>query len=175
MDKLFRHLPFVFNFLKWPPHCQPHPGLTFVSSATAFSGSPWQWSLPFSLFLGHMIDEAVITPLPSHVFSPSLSVVSKKVGSAEVLGDVSTGVFRPLLPARFRSAALLSLHNIHHPGVRATRRLICSSFCWQKMGVLCPLWPATMLAMSEGKGASPRVAPGCPHSGSGSSFLAHPC
>jgi len=41
--------------------------------------------------------------------SPSLSVVSKKVGAADVLGDVSTGVFRPLLPARFRSAAVLSL------------------------------------------------------------------
>jgi hypothetical protein len=52
-----------------------------------------------------------------------------------VLGDVSTGVFRPLLPARFRSAAVLSLHNIHHPGVKATRRLICASFCWPKMGL----------------------------------------
>ncbi len=66
--------------------------------------------------------------------SPSLSVVSKKIGTAEVLGDVSTGVFRPLLPARFRSAAVLSLHNIHHPGVRASRHLVCASFCWPKMG-----------------------------------------
>ncbi len=47
--------------------------------------------------------------------SPSLSVVSKKVGAVKVLGDVSTGVFRPLLPARFRTAAVWSLHNIHHP------------------------------------------------------------
>ncbi len=53
--------------------------------------------------------------------SPSLSEVTKKIGAAEVLGDVSTGVFRPLLPARFRSAAVLLLHNIHHPGVRASR------------------------------------------------------
>jgi hypothetical protein len=67
--------------------------------------------------------------------SPSLSVVSKKVGPAEVLGDVSTGVFRPLLPARFRVAAVLSLHNIHHPGVRASRRLVCASFCWPRMGI----------------------------------------
>jgi hypothetical protein len=66
--------------------------------------------------------------------SPSLSVVSKKIGTVEVLGDVSTGVFRPLLPARFRTAAVWSLHNIHHPGVRASRRLVCSSFCWPKMG-----------------------------------------
>jgi hypothetical protein len=67
--------------------------------------------------------------------SSSLSVVSKKVGAVEVLGDVSTGVFRPLLPARFRTAAVLSLHNIHHPGVKATRRLVCASFCWPKMGL----------------------------------------
>jgi hypothetical protein len=66
--------------------------------------------------------------------SPSLSVVSKKFGTVEVLGDVSTGVFRPLLPARFRTAAVWSLHNIHHPGVRASRKLVCSSFCWPKMG-----------------------------------------
>jgi len=43
-------------------------------------------------------------------------------------------VFRPLLPARFRTAAVWSLHNIHHPGVRASRRLVCSSFCWPRMG-----------------------------------------
>jgi hypothetical protein len=67
--------------------------------------------------------------------SPSLSVVSRKYGAADVLGDVSTGTFRPLLPARFRFAAVLSLHNIHHPGVKASRRLVCSSFCWPKMGV----------------------------------------
>jgi len=67
--------------------------------------------------------------------SPSLSVVSKEVGPVEILGDVSTGVFRPLLPARFRTAAVWSLHNIHHPGVRASRRLVCSSFCWPRMGV----------------------------------------
>jgi hypothetical protein len=63
-----------------------------------------------------------------------VSVVSKKIGAVEVLGDVSTGVFRPLLPARFRTAAVWSLHNIHHPGVRASRRLVCASFCWPKMG-----------------------------------------
>jgi hypothetical protein len=39
------------------------------------------------------------------------------------------------LPARFRTAAILSLHNIHHPGVKATRRLVCASFCWPKMGL----------------------------------------
>ncbi len=83
--------------------------------------------------------------------SPSLSVVSKKVGAVEVLGDVSTGTFRPLLPARFRSAAVLSLHNIHHPGVRATRRLVCESFCWPKMGVFVSALTRNCLHCQRGK------------------------
>jgi hypothetical protein len=70
--------------------------------------------------------------------SPSLSVVSKKVGAVDVLGDVSTGVFRPLLPARFRSAAVWSLHNIHHPGVKASKRLVCASFVGRKWGFSFP-------------------------------------
>ncbi len=83
--------------------------------------------------------------------SPSLSVVSRKMGAADVLGDVSTGTFRPLLPARFRSAAVLSLHNIHHPGVRATRRLVCSSFCWPKMGSFVSALTRNCLHCQKGK------------------------
>ncbi len=33
---------------------------------------------------------------------------------------ISTGSFRPLLPAVFRTAAICTLHEIHHPGLRAT-------------------------------------------------------
>jgi hypothetical protein len=38
--------------------------------------------------------------------------------------------FCPLLPLQFRTAAFLSLHNIAHPGVRASCRLVSSRFCW---------------------------------------------
>jgi hypothetical protein len=86
-------------------------------------------------FLDLSFAQPACPDVQSMLVSPSLSVVSRKYGAADVLGDVSTGVFRPLLPARFRSAAVLSLHNIHHPGVKATRRLVCASFCWPKMGL----------------------------------------
>ncbi len=83
--------------------------------------------------------------------SPSLSIVSRKYGAAEVLGDVSTGTFRPLLPSRFRSAAVLSLHNIHHPGIRATRRMVCASFCWPKMGSFVSALTRNCLHCQKGK------------------------
>ncbi len=107
------------------------------------------------------------------LISPSLSVVSRKYGAADVLGDVSTGTFRPLLPARFRSAAVLSLHNIHHPGVKATRRMVCSSFCWPKMGLFVSALTRNCLHCQKGKGTPPCVASGCAHSSSGLPPLPH--
>jgi hypothetical protein len=34
--------------------------------------------------------------------SPSLSIISRPVGDVQLLGDISTGIFRPLVPAPFR-------------------------------------------------------------------------
>ncbi len=66
--------------------------------------------------------------------SPSLQIVSRQAGGVELLGDISTGTFHPLLPAAYRTAAIRSLHEIHHPGVRATTKLVKAAFCWPKMG-----------------------------------------
>jgi hypothetical protein len=55
------------------------------------------------------------------------------VGNTQLLGDFSTGVFRPLLPAAYRAVAIRSLNDMHHPGVRATTRLVKAAFCWPKM------------------------------------------
>jgi hypothetical protein len=66
--------------------------------------------------------------------SPSIQVIYRLVGDVHLLGDISTGVFRPFVPAAFRAAVIRSIHDIHHPGIRATTRLVSSSFCWPHMG-----------------------------------------
>ena len=45
-------------------------------------------------------------------------------------GDVSTGTFRPYVPASHHKAVLDQLHGLSHPGVRASVRLLASSFFW---------------------------------------------
>ena len=65
--------------------------------------------------------------------SSKLQITTQAVGEETLLGDVSTGVFRPLVPIQHREAVFQSLHSIHHPGVRATRRLIAARFCWPQM------------------------------------------
>jgi hypothetical protein len=66
--------------------------------------------------------------------SSSLQIVSRPAGDTSILGDISTGTFRPLVPPAFRQEVIRRLHDVHHPGVRATTRLIKASFCWPKMG-----------------------------------------
>jgi hypothetical protein len=65
--------------------------------------------------------------------SSTLQITTQTVVDTPLLEDVSTGVFRPLVPIQHREAVFQSLHSIHHPGVRATRRLIATRFCWPQM------------------------------------------
>jgi hypothetical protein len=66
--------------------------------------------------------------------SPSIQLVYRWTGDHFLYGDVSTGVFRPFIPRQFRSAVILSQHNLHHPGIRATTRLVTAAYCWPHMG-----------------------------------------
>ncbi len=68
-----------------------------------------------------------------------------------LLGDVSTGVFRPLVPIQHREAVFQSLHSIHHPGVRATRRLITAQFCWPQMAKAITQMARVCLQCQRGK------------------------
>jgi hypothetical protein len=69
--------------------------------------------------------------------STTLQITSQAVGDETLLGDISTGVFRPLIPIQHKEAVFLSLHAIHRPGVPATRRLIAARFCWPQMARAC--------------------------------------
>ncbi len=83
--------------------------------------------------------------------SPSLQTVQQRVGGIQLLGDISTGVFRPFLPAQFRQTAIRSLHEVHHPGVRATCRLVSAAFCWPHMKKQTAVAARSCLGCQRGK------------------------
>ncbi len=83
--------------------------------------------------------------------STTLQITNQVVGDEPLLGDVSTGVFRPLVPIQHREAVFQSLHAIHHPGVRATRRLIPARFCWPQMAKAITLMASSCLHCQWGK------------------------
>jgi hypothetical protein len=83
--------------------------------------------------------------------STTLQITTQAVGDDTLLGDVSTGVFRPLVPIQHREAVFQSLHSIHNPGVRATRRLIAARFWWPQMAKAITLMARACLYCQRGK------------------------
>jgi RNase H-like domain found in reverse transcriptase/Integrase core domain/Integrase zinc binding domain len=72
----------------------------------------------------------------------SLHVQSVAVDNVELLCDVSNGLIRPLVPADFRQAVFQSIHQLAHPGTRATRRMISTRFVWRGMAADIASWCA---------------------------------
>jgi hypothetical protein len=60
--------------------------------------------------------------------SPSLQLLEQEVEGARLLGDISRGVWRPLVPASHNRGVFEACHNVAHPGTRATRRLLAARF-----------------------------------------------
>ena len=60
----------------------------------------------------------------------SLSIVTVTLDPGVLLCDSSTGNLRPLVPEVLRKPLFLALHNVSHPGVRGSRRLISAWFVW---------------------------------------------
>jgi transposase InsO family protein len=83
--------------------------------------------------------------------SPSLDIFCRLVGTEYLFGDVSTPLFRPLVPLPFRRDIFDGLHNAGHPGVRATRRLISSHFVWPCMAQQVNEWARQCVACQRAK------------------------
>ncbi|GBO42694.1 Transposon Tf2-9 polyprotein [Araneus ventricosus] len=65
----------------------------------------------------------------------SLTLQKLQVPNTDVMlyCDISTQIIRPYIPKTHRYQVFRNLHDLAHPGVRATVRLICSRFVWPKM------------------------------------------
>jgi transposase InsO family protein len=72
--------------------------------------------------------------------SPVLRVMSVKLEDTNILVDVSSGVFRPLVPASFRRPIFNAVHSLAHAGERATRRMIASRYLWPGLAADVRRW-----------------------------------
>jgi hypothetical protein len=73
--------------------------------------------------------------------SDTLQIATQAVGGTPLLGDISTGVFCPLVPIQCREVVFQSLASIHQPGMRSTHRLITARFFWPQMAKAKHSWP----------------------------------
>lgn len=68
-----------------------------------------------------------------------------------VLCDVSTGSVRPIVPKSLRIKVFNSLHNLAHPGVRASVKLISERYVWPSISKDCKIWARSCLACQKSK------------------------
>jgi len=83
--------------------------------------------------------------------SPSLKVVLIPIQDVSVLCDISTGVPRPLVPKSLRHEVFLALHQISHPGIRGTRRLLSTRFVWPSLAKDVNSWTRTCISCQKNK------------------------
>jgi cleavage and polyadenylation specificity factor subunit 1 len=91
--------------------------------------------------------------------SPSLQLLEQEVEGASLLGDISRGIWRPVVPACYRRVVFEACHNVAHPGTRATRRLLAARFVWPGMNADIGAWCRDCQACQRGKVTKQPAAP----------------
>src|SRR5215469_12032538 len=79
--------------------------------------------------------------------------------ATSILCDTSTANPRPLVPPSFRKQVYEALHNLNHPGVAATQKLISARFVWPSMNANIRDWVTACLPCQRSKVSRHTKAP----------------
>ncbi|GFU11163.1 pol polyprotein [Nephila pilipes] len=104
---------------------------------------------------------ATATPSPIDVINistpkiPEHSRRSYKVpvfgSSCDIFYDSSTKKKRPYIPESFRKIVFNSVHNLAHPGIKATTKLLKSKFVWPSINKDARTWTRSCLKCQKSK------------------------
>ena len=122
--------------LPWIP-----TSLTDTNTPTTAAGAPTDHS---AFLAAQQADADCISLLRN----PQFEVQTSPSG---VWASYSAPTPRLLVPAAFRRQVFDSIHGLHHPGVRATRRLITRAFLWSGMNTDINKWATTCLKCQSSK------------------------
>jgi hypothetical protein len=81
----------------------------------------------------------------------SLKHAFRQAGSQCLAGDVSTGVFCPIVPQKFRKDIFSHLHNISHPGRLASWSMVSSRLVWRGVANNITIWSCACLHCQQAK------------------------
>lgn len=69
----------------------------------------------------------------------------------EIYCDVSQNKIRPYIPVAFRKNVFLSVHNLSHPGIKASTKMLKSKFIWTSITKDVRNWTKSCLACQRSK------------------------
>jgi hypothetical protein len=81
----------------------------------------------------------------------SLQLAFRLAGAQRLAGDVSTGVFHPIVPQNFLKDIFAHFHNISHPGRLPSRRMVSSRFVWRGLASGITTWSQACLHCQQAK------------------------
>nr|VZI00481.1 unnamed protein product [Spirometra erinaceieuropaei] len=90
-------------------------------------------------------------PCDEDVFGLQLQELPLTTGNGTILCDVSTPSHRPFVPPSLRRKVFSSLHNLSHPGSRATDKLVSDRFVWPGMHKDLKAWTRACIACQRSK------------------------
>ena len=81
----------------------------------------------------------------------SLVVEKVEVAGVSLWCDISTAQLRPLVPVSHRQTVFAAVHNLAHPGIRATKRMVASRFVWPGLATSVAEWCRDCSGCARGK------------------------
>lgn len=97
------------------------------------------------------IEDPELQALRDHPGSLRLQLVPHPFVPGSLWCDMSAAAPRPFVPAAFRRAVFHSLHDICHPSIRATQRLITQRYVWPSINADVRQWARSCLACQTAK------------------------
>nr|VZI46136.1 unnamed protein product [Spirometra erinaceieuropaei] len=91
------------------------------------------------------------SPCDEDVSGLQLQELPLKTGNGAILCDVSTPSHRPFVPPSLRRKVFSSLHNLSHPGSRATEKLVSDRFVWPGMHKDLKTWTRACIPCQRSK------------------------
>lgn len=91
--------------------------------------------------------------IPSLLLQTNIQLKKMAIPNSDVkiYCEVSTSNIRPYLPEAYRRNAFNALHDISHPGTRATRKLMQQKYFWPGMHQDVAKWAKTCIACQRSK------------------------
>ena len=110
-------------------------------------------SIPPSLNFDEIANNQQDSDLDKLLVNPSLKISKMLLPDTDIklYCDVSTERIRPYVPLKFRFQAFKCLHNLSHPGVRASTKLLTDRFVWPNMRSDCKKWCQACISCQKSK------------------------
>ena len=99
-----------------------------------------------------MVPEQLVCPEVAALgANSSLRLVTQHVDGQLLLGDISTGTFKPVVPQSFKQQVFETMHSNANPCMQASKHLILARFVWKRAAADVAAMARVYLTCQQGK------------------------